>query len=128
VVPRADIPEAAVHYDELRDASGKVRPLGVTGAQRSKLLPAVPTIAETLPGYNAAGWYGLVAPVATPRDIVVKLNTEVVRILRLPDVIERLAGQGAEPAGGTPEAFAAFIRSEIDKWAKLVKAANMKAE
>jgi len=109
-------------------ASGKVRPLGVTGAQRSRLLPAVPTIAETLPGYNAAGWYGLVAPVATPRDIVVKLNTEVVRILRLPDVIERLAGQGAEPAGGTPEAFAAFIRSEIDKWAKLVKAANMKAE
>jgi len=108
--------------------SGKVRPLGVTGTQRSKLLPGVPTIAETLPGYNAAGWYGLLAPVATPKDIVARLNTEVVRILRLPEVVERLAGQGAEPAGGSPEAFAAFIRSEIDKWAKLVKVANMKVE
>ncbi len=105
-----------------------MRPLGVTGTQRSKLLPGVPTIAETLPGYNAAGWYGLLAPVATPKDIVARLNTEVVRILRLPEVVERLAGQGAEPAGGSPEAFAAFIRSEIDKWAKLVKVANMKVE
>ncbi len=108
--------------------SGKVRALAVTGAKRSKLLPELPTIAETLPGYDASGWYGLVAPAATPKDIVAKLNTEVVRILRLPDVAERLAGQGAEPVGNTADEFGAFIRSEIDKWAKLVKAANMKAE
>ncbi|MGH8619229.1 MAG: Bug family tripartite tricarboxylate transporter substrate binding protein [Burkholderiales bacterium] len=108
--------------------SGKVRALAVTGAKRSRLMPELPTIAETLPGYDASGWYGLVAPAATPKDIVAKLNTEVVRILRLPDVAERLAGQGAEPVGNSAEEFTAFIRSEIDKWAKLVKAANMKAE
>jgi tripartite-type tricarboxylate transporter receptor subunit TctC len=108
--------------------ASKLRPLGVTGAQRSKLLPDVPAIAETLPGYNASGWYGLVAPAATPKDIVAKLNVEVVRILRMPDVAERLAGQGAEPIANTPEEFTVFIRSEIDKWAKLVVAARMKAE
>ena len=109
-------------------ASGKVRPLGVTGTQRSKLLPALPTIAETLPGYNASGWYGFVAPAATPKDVVVKLSAEMVRILRQPDVVTRLAGQGAEPVASTPDEFAAFIRAEIDKWSKLVAAAKMRAE
>ena len=109
--------------------SGKVRAIAVTGAQRSKLVPELPTIAEGgLPGYNASGWYGLLAPAATPKEIVARLNTEVVRILRLPDVVERLSGLGAEPAGNTPEQFTAFIRAEIEKWAKLVKAANMKAD
>jgi tripartite-type tricarboxylate transporter receptor subunit TctC len=109
-------------------ASGKVRPLGVTGTQRSKMLPALPTIAETLPSYNASGWYGFVAPVATPKDVVAKLSAEMVRILRQPDVVTRLAGQGAEPVASTPDEFAAFIRAEIDKWSKLVAAAKMKAE
>ncbi len=109
-------------------ASGKVRPLGVTGTQRSKLLPALPTIAETLPGYNASGWYGFVAPAATPKDVVVKLSAEMVRILRQPDVVTRLAGQGAEPVASTPDEFAAFIRAELDKWSKLVAAAKMRAE
>jgi tripartite-type tricarboxylate transporter receptor subunit TctC len=109
--------------------SGKVRPLAVTGAQRSKLVPELPTIAESgLPGYNASGWYGLLAPAATPKEIVSRLNSEVVRILRMPDVVARLSSLGAEPAGNTPEQFSAFIRAEIDKWAKLVKAANMKAD
>jgi tripartite-type tricarboxylate transporter receptor subunit TctC len=107
--------------------SGKVRALGVTGARRSRLLPDVPTIAEGgLPGYDASGWYGLLAPAGTPGDIVRRLNTEVVRILREPGVVERLAGQGADPAPSAPEAFGAFIRAEIDKWARLVKAAGMK--
>lgn len=109
-------------------ASGKVRALGVTGTQRSKLLPEMPTIAETLPGYNASGWYGFVAPAATPKDVVAKLSAEMVRILRQPDVVTRLAGQGAEPVASTPDEFAAFIRAEIDKWSKLVAAAKMKAE
>ena len=109
--------------------SGKVRALAVTGAQRSKLAPELPTIAEGgLPGYNASGWYGLLAPAATPKEIVSRLNSEVVRILRMPDIVERLSSQGAEPVGNTPEQFRAFIRSEIDKWAKLVKAANMKVD
>ena len=109
--------------------SGKVRPIAVTGAQRSKLMPELPTIAEDgLPGYSASGWYGMVAPAATPRDIINRLNAETVRILRMPDIVERLSGLGAESAANTPEQFSAFIRSEIDKWAKLVKSANMKAD
>jgi len=108
--------------------SGKVRALGVTSATRSKLLPELPSIAETLPGFGASGWYGLLAPAATPRDILSRLNTEAVRALRAPEVADKLSSQGAEPMPGSPEDFAAFIRSEIDKWAKVVKAANMKAD
>jgi len=106
--------------------SGKLRPLGVTAGRRSRLLPELPTIAEGgLPGYDAAGWYGLLAPAGTPPEIVRRLNAEVTRILRQPDVVERLSGQGADPVGNAPEAFTAFIRAEIEKWAKLVKAAGM---
>jgi tripartite-type tricarboxylate transporter receptor subunit TctC len=108
--------------------SGKVRALGVTSAQRSKLLPDVPAIAEALPGYGASGWYGLVAPAATPKDVLARLNAEAVRALRAPDVAEKLSGQGAEPAPGSPADFAAFVRAEIDKWSKVVKAAKMKVE
>jgi len=106
--------------------SGRLRPLGVTGARRSRLLPELPTIAEGgIPGYDASGWYGLLAPAGTPSDVVRRLNAEVTRILREPAVVERLAGQGADPAGGPPEAFGQFIAAEIAKWAKLVKAAGM---
>ena len=108
--------------------SGRVKALAVTSAKRSKLFPDLPSIAETLPGYGASGWYGLLAPAGTPRDIVARLNAEAVRVLRTPDVADKLSSQGAEPAPGAPEEFAAFIRSEIDKWAKVVKAANMKPE
>ena len=109
--------------------SGRVKALAVTGSQRSRLLPDLPTIAEAgLPGYGASGWYGLLAPAATPRPVIGRLHAEAVKALRLPDVVERLSGQGAEPVGNTPEDFGAFIRSEIDKWANLVKAANMKVE
>jgi len=109
--------------------SGKVRALGVTGAKRSRLLPDLPTVAEAaLPGYEASGWYGLVVPAATPKDVVARLNAEAVRVLRLPDVSERLSGQGAEPVGNSAAEFGAFMRAEIDKWAKLVKSAHMKPE
>jgi tripartite-type tricarboxylate transporter receptor subunit TctC len=108
--------------------SGKVRALAVTGTRRSPLLPELPTIAETLQGYGASGWYGLVAPVATPRDVIARLNTSAVQALRAPDVAARLSGQGAEPVGNSPAEFGAFVRSEIDKWANLVKVANMKPE
>ena len=109
--------------------SGKVRGLAVTGAKRSRSQPDLPTVAEAgLPGYSASGWYGFVAPAATPKDIVARLSGEFNRILKLPDVIVRLSSQGAEPVGGTPAEFTAFIQSEIDKWGKLVRSAKMKAE
>ena len=108
--------------------AGKVKALAVTGAKRSPLLPGLPTIGETLPGYSASGWYGLVAPAATPKDALMKINAAAVRALRAPDVVERLSSQGAEPVGNSAEEWGAFIRSEIGKWAKVVKAANMKAD
>lgn len=108
--------------------SGKVRGLAVTGAKRSALLPELPTIGETLTGYSANGWYGLLAPAGTPRPVITRLHAEAVKALRAPDVSDKLAGQGAEPVASTPEEFTAFIRSEIDKWAKLVKAANMRTD
>jgi tripartite-type tricarboxylate transporter receptor subunit TctC len=108
--------------------SGKVKALAVTGVKRSRLLPELPTIAETLPGYNASGWYGLFVPAATPKPIVARLSTESIKVLKMPDVIERLSSQGAEPVGSTPEEFGAYVRTEIEKWANLVKVANMKAD
>ena len=109
--------------------AGRVRPIAATGVQRSKLMPDLPTVAESgLPGFSASGWYGMLAPIATPKDIIARLNTDVTRVLRMPDLAERLNSMAAEPAPGTPEQFGAFIRAEIDKWAKVVKAANMKAD
>jgi len=108
--------------------AGKVKALAVTGAKRSPLLPSLPTIGETLPGYSASGWYGLVAPAATPKDALAKLNAAAVKALRAPDVAERLASQGAEAVGNSAEEWGSFIRAEIDKWAKVVKAAKMKAD
>ena len=108
--------------------SGRVKGLAVTGAKRSALLPELPTIGETLKGYSASGWYGLLAPAATPKPVIARLHTEAVKALRAPDVVDKLSGQGAEPVASTPEEFAAFIRSETDKWANLVKAANMRTD
>jgi tripartite-type tricarboxylate transporter receptor subunit TctC len=108
--------------------AGKVRALAVTGAKRSQLMPELPSIAETLPGYDASGWYGLFAPSATPRDIVTRLHAEAVQALRMPDVARALSGQGAEPVGNTPQEFTAFVKSEIAKWAAVVKAAKMKPD
>ena len=108
--------------------SGRVRALAITAATRSKLLPDLPTIAETLPGYNASGWYGLLAPAATPKPIIARLHVEAAKALHSPDIVAKLASQGAEPVGNTPEEFTAFIRSEISKWANLVKAAKMRTD
>jgi tripartite-type tricarboxylate transporter receptor subunit TctC len=109
--------------------AGRLRPIAASGAQRLKLMPELPTVAESgLPGYSASGWYGMLAPVAVPRDIIARLNTEFTRVLRTADVADRLNSMAAEPAPGTPDQFSAFIRSEIEKWARVVKAANMKAD
>ncbi len=109
--------------------SGRLRALGVTGSKRAPGAEAIPTIAEAgVPGYEAVQWYGLLAPAATPRDIIVKLHTGVVRALQNPEVRQRLLNDGAEPVGSSPEEFAAYLRSETAKWAKVIQAAGIKPE
>lgn len=109
--------------------AGRVRALGLTGAQRSAAFPGVPTIAESgLPGYEATNWYGVMVPAKTPREVVTRLNAELTRILRLPEVQSQFREQGADVKPSTPEEFAAFIDREIPKWAKIVKAAGARVE
>ena len=109
--------------------SGKIRGLAVTSIKRSPVVPDIPTIAETaVTGYSAGSWFGLVAPAGTPKPVIDKLALETQRILKLPDVAERVAGLGAEAAGGTPEQFAGHIKTEIAKWAKVIKDANVELQ
>lgn len=109
--------------------SGRVRALAITGAQRTKALPDVMTFAQAgLPSYDASSWNGVLVPAGTPRAIVDRLNTEIVRILKSPSMLERLAQDGADPAPTTPEEFAAFMKAEISKWAKVVQAANIRID
>ncbi|HTP94764.1 MAG TPA: tripartite tricarboxylate transporter substrate binding protein [Burkholderiales bacterium] len=102
--------------------AGRLRALAITSAKRSALLPEVPTIAESgFPGFEAIGWFGVMVPATTPREIVVRLNGEIVRVLGLPDVRRRVEGLGAEVVSTTPEAFDQFNRAQVIKWAKVVK-------
>ena len=105
---------------------GKVRILAVTSAQRAPQVPDVPTIAETLPGFETAAWSAIYAPAGTPRAVIDKLNAAMVKILQMPDVKAALAEQGAVPAGGTPQALGDFTKSEIVKWEKIIKASGAK--
>ena len=107
---------------------GKLRPLAVSGPKRVEIVPDIPTVAETVPGYAALQWYGLLAPAGTPEPIVERLHSEVVKAMRVTDVIERLAADGAEPIAGTPAEFAALIRADVEKWTKVARAANIQAE
>jgi len=109
--------------------AGRLRALGVTGAQRTTAAPDVPTIAEAgVPGYEAVQWYGMVAPANTPREIITRLNRDMLAILEMPDVREKFAADGGDPAGGSPEEFARYIRSETDKWQKVAKSAGINPE
>jgi len=109
--------------------SGKVRALAVANPNRSSLMPELPTVAEAaLPGYGVSNATGVLAPAGTTRDIVVKLQQEIARIVKLPDIRERLLGLGVEPVGNTPEQFAEYVRTEIAKWAKVVKAARIEPQ
>ncbi len=108
---------------------GRLRLLAVTTARRSAALPELPTIAEAgLPGFEVANWFGVIATGGTPRAIVERLNAEIVRIARMPDMTEKLAGQGADLATGTPEDFERFIQVEIKKWAAVVRGAGILPE
>jgi tripartite-type tricarboxylate transporter receptor subunit TctC len=109
--------------------SGRLRALAVTSVKRSAALPEVPTVAEAgLPGYDSTQWYGVLAPAGTQREIVARLHDAIVHALRDEEVGRRLAADGAEPVGNRPEEFAAFIKSESEKWAKVAQAAGIKPE
>ena len=108
--------------------SGRVKALAVTSAKRSGAMPGIPAVAESLPGYDMVLWIGMFAPAGTPRDVTDKLNAEVVRVVNLPDIRDKLAGMGVEPLGNTSEQAAEWIRKEIAKYGPVVKAAGIKAE
>ena len=109
--------------------SGRLRAIAVTGRVRSAVMPELPTVAESgLPGYEAGSWYGMLAPAHTPKAVLAKLSAENATALSSPEVRENLKAQGVDPVGNTPEQFAVYIKQEIVKWAKVMQAANIKAE
>jgi tripartite-type tricarboxylate transporter receptor subunit TctC len=118
------IPSVLQHIE-----TGKVRALAVTGATRSAELPKVPTVAESgLSGFEVTAWFGLFAPSSTPKAVVTRLNAELVRILAMPDVQQKLSAHGVVPGGGTPEALRDFLAADIDKWAKVIQQAGIRVE
>ena len=107
----------------------RLRALAVSTARRSQIVPDLPTVAEAgVPGYEVTTWFGLFGPAALPKDIISKLNVEVIRILALPDMRERLYNEGAETSKFTVEEFAAFVRADAARWAKVIKSAGIKGE
>ena len=109
--------------------TGRLRAIAITSAKRNAIAPDLPTIAESgVPGFESGTWYGLLAPAGTPRNIVSRVNGAVVRALQFADVREKLNAQGAEPLSGTPDQVGEFVRSEIVKWGKVVKAAGIRAD
>jgi tripartite-type tricarboxylate transporter receptor subunit TctC len=109
--------------------AGRLRALAVVAPKRLAAIPEVPTAAEAgLPNYEVTTWYGVLAPAGTPKPIIARLNAEIVRVMHAPDLQERFAATGTEPRTSTPEEFADFIRQEMAKWGKVVRAAGLKAE
>ncbi|MPZ42764.1 MAG: tripartite tricarboxylate transporter substrate binding protein [Betaproteobacteria bacterium] len=108
--------------------SGKLRALGVTTAKRSPLLPDIPAIAETVPGYELAGWYGVLAPAGTPRAIVQRLHAEIQKIMRSPQMKERYVALAIEPVERTPEQFGEYVKSELAKWGKTIQVSGARIQ
>ncbi len=118
------VPAASPHIK-----AGKLRALALIAPRRSPAIPEVPTVAEAgLPGFEVTTWYGVLAPAGTPRPIVTRLNAELVRIMHAPELKERLAALATDPATGTPEEFADYIKREIEKWGEVVRQAGLKAD
>ena len=126
--------EASVMFPTMQSVmplvkSGRLQALAISTATRSPALPEIPTIAEAgVPGYNATGWYGMLAPTGTPQAVIDRLNAEVVKILTTPELKERLASEGAVAVGNTPAQFDKFIRDEIGKWAKIIRDLKIKVD
>lgn len=108
--------------------NGRLRAIAVTSSKRSAAAPELPAIAETVPGYEASGWYAALGPAAMPRELIGKINNDMNRIMKMPDVMQRLAGDGVEAVGTTPDQFGTYLRSEISKWGKVVQASGAKAD
>ena len=109
--------------------SGKLKALGVAAARRSAFLPDIPTVGEAgVPGYEASSWFGVLAPAATPKPIVARLNALIVNVLQMREIRERLAGMGFEPVGNTPEQFGEYLKAKMAEIGKLIKAADLKLE
>ncbi len=108
--------------------AGRLRALAVSGAQRASSLPAVPTAAESLPGFEVLTWYGLFAPAGTPREIIARLHGETVKALASPDVKQRLTAQGFDAEGNTPDEFTAIIRRDLARWQKVISEAKIRVE
>ena len=109
--------------------SGKLKAIAITGEKRKSALPQVPTMAEAgMPGFEVRSWYGIFAPGATPRPIIDRLSSEFARIVAMPDITEQLISQGVEPLISTPEQFAAIVKADMDRYARIVKEANIKLE
>jgi tripartite-type tricarboxylate transporter receptor subunit TctC len=109
--------------------AGKLKALATTGATRPETLPDLPTVAEAgVSGYAAVGWFGLLAPAATPKDVVAKWSVDANKVLADPEIKKRMQALGADPAGDTPEEFARFIRDDQAKWAKLMREAGIRPE
>ncbi|MCC7485942.1 MAG: tripartite tricarboxylate transporter substrate binding protein [Burkholderiales bacterium] len=106
--------------------AGRLKGLAVSSAKRSPAAPDIPTVGETVPGFQYVTWYGLFAAATAPKDVIAKVNTEIVRILKEKDIGERFASQGAEPAPGTPEDLAKFMKAEYEQWRKTIAAAKLK--
>jgi len=109
--------------------AGKMKPLAVTTAQRSSQAPEIPTVAEAgVPGYEQTAWFGVLAPAGTPREIIGRYHTEIVKVLNSPEVRERFAKQGVEVRTNTPEQFSAFLNSEVARWGKVIRDAGIKSD
>ena len=108
--------------------AGRLRAIATTGAKRSRTIPGLPTVGETLPGHVAVQWFGILAPAGTPQDIVLKLHAVIAKALGAAKVVQQLAAVGAEPVSDSPQEFAAHLRAEIAKWGKVVKAAGISLE
>jgi len=122
-VMSVNMPPAVPHVK-----AGTLRALAVTTRTRAPSMPDLPTVAETLPGYETVAWFGVLAPAGTPKDVINRLSVEIAKIARSPDMRERLAGMGAEPVGGTPEEFGAVMARDIEKWTALAKSVGIKID
>lgn len=108
--------------------AGKIRALAVTSPKRSALVPELPTVAESLAGFDVVGWYGLAAPAGTPADVIAKINSVTNRVLQAPDLIAKYNGLGFEPVGGTPEEASARIKADVVRWTKIIRDAGIKSQ
>ena len=108
--------------------SGRLRALASTGKERLGVLPDVPALGESLPGYLIVNWYGMVLPMGTPKEAVARLNTQIAKVLALPDIRERMLAMGTEPVSNSPEEFSLFIKSESQKWSKIIHDKNIRIE